>query len=211
MPWDQMVVASSTMWGCCKISQMKKLRGVTLIELLVVITIVAVLTTLAAPSFRRTIQSTTISTSVNAFLADLRYARSEAIRRGGGVVMCRSDSPDAASPACGSGSGSGSNGWVSGWIVFHDLDGDGTRTSTSTDPVLRVQSALTSLDSVVQTTGGSSTKFVFTATGRLKNLSSGLVTLQFGGGNYSNDLQRTVCVSLGGRGRIAGDGYSACS
>ena len=185
---------------------MKKSSGFTLIELMVVIAIASVLMKLAAPSFKQLIQSNTISSNVNSFLADMRYARSESVRRGGGVIMCRSDAPEAASPVCGSGSGPGTNGWVSGWIIFHDVDGDGTRTALSTDPVLRVQAPITTMDSINES--GSSTKFIFTATGRL-NL-SGITSLQFGGGNYANTVQRIVCVSVGGRARVAGDGLSSC-
>jgi len=187
---------------------MNQQRGFTLIELMVVIGIVAILTALAAPSFKNLIQSNTMSSAVNTFLADMRFARSEAIRRGGGVVMCRSDAPEATSPSCGSGSGPGSNGWVSGWFIFHDLDADGVRDST--DTVLRVQGPLTTLDSIVETGGSSSTKFRFTATGRVQNLSSA-TEIQFGGNaKFSNDMQRIVCVSLGGRARVAGDGTSSC-
>ena len=189
---------------------MKKSMGFTLLELMVVLSIIAILTMMAVPSFKQMIQSTTISSAVNTFLADMRYARSESIRRGGGVVMCRSDAPEATNPECGSKSGPGDNGWVRGWIIFYDQDGTGDRTVTSTDPVLRVQAALTQVDSIVQSTGGSSTKIVFTGTGRLKNMSSGMMTLQFGGGKFTSDLQRTVCVSIGGQARIAGDGNAAC-
>lgn len=181
--------------------------GFTLIELMVAIALVAILITLAAPSFKSIIQSNAISNAVNTFMADMRYARSEAIRRGGRVVMCRSDAPEAASPACGSGSGPGGNGWVSGWIIFYDQDGNGTRTAASTDPVLRVQSPMTSVDSIAE---ASSTKFLFSGTGRLQNLTS-TTTLQFGGGNFPNTTQRVVCVSLSGRVRVAGDGYASCS
>ena len=41
-----------------------------------------------------------MSGNVNGFLADMRYARSESIRRGGGVTLCRSDAPEAAAPVC---------------------------------------------------------------------------------------------------------------
>jgi prepilin-type N-terminal cleavage/methylation domain-containing protein len=75
---------------------MTKARGFTLLELMVVLAIIAILVTLAAPSFTRLIQSTTVSSNVNNFLADMRYARSESTRRGGQVVMCRSDAPEAA-------------------------------------------------------------------------------------------------------------------
>ena len=186
---------------------MKKPAGFTLIELMVVIAIVSILMTLAVPSFRQMIQSNTISSNVNNFLADMRFARSEAIRRGGGVIMCRSDAPEAASPVCGSGSGPGTNGWVSGWIIFLDADNDLTRTASSADPVLRVQAPITAMDSIVEIS--TPTKFRFTATGRLTL--GGITSMQFGGGNYANTVQRMVCVSVGGRARVAGDGYASCS
>ena len=187
----------------------RRVAGFTLIELMVVIAIVAVLSTLAAPSFRRIIQSNAIASGVNTFMADLRFARSEAIRRGGEVVMCRSDAPEATTAVCGSNSGPNGNGWVSGWIIFHDINGDGTRTST--EPLLRVQTPITNIDSIVEAgRGSSSTKFRFTATGRFMTVSSA-TNLQFGSNaQFDNTLQRIVCVSLGGRARVAGDGTSSC-
>lgn len=193
--------------ACNILITMSKDRGFTLIELMVVIAIVAILTTLAAPSFKRTIQSNAMSSTVNMFMADLRYARSEAVRRGGTVVMCRSDAPEATNPTCGSGSGPGGNGWVSGWIIFYDLNGNGAKTST--EPLLRVQAPISSIDSIVEGGSSSSTKLRFTGTGRLLNLSSA-TSLQFGGSNFSNDMQRVLCISLGGRARIAGDGTASC-
>ena len=181
-------------------------RGFTLIELMVTIAIAAILITLAAPSFKGLIQSNSISSSVNMFMADLRYARSEAVRRGGTVVMCRSDSPEAANPTCGSGSGPGGNGWVSGWIIFYDESGDGNRTSA--EPLMRVQAPVSAVDSIVEGGASSSTKFRFTGTGRLLNLNSA-TSLQFGGGDFANNRQRVLCVSLGGRARIAGDGTTS--
>ena len=132
--------------------------GFTLVELLVSLSVVAIITSVAAPSFTALMKSTSISSSVNTFLADMRFARAEALRRGGGVVMCRSDAPEAATPACGTGSGPGGNGWVSGWIIFHDLNNDGTKAAA--EPLLRVQSAITSPNSIVEIgVGSSSTKF----------------------------------------------------
>ncbi|MGB4116064.1 MAG: GspH/FimT family pseudopilin [Polaromonas sp.] len=183
---------------------MQKVRGFTLIEVMVVLAIVAILATLAAPSLRAQIQSSTISSNVNTFMADMRFARSESIRRGGGVVMCRSDDPEAANPTCGAGSGPGNNGWVSGWIIFHDLNNNGNKAAA--EPLLRVQSPITSMDSISD--GGNSTKFEFTATGR-QGL-AGAASLQFGGGNYPNTTQRMVCISMSGRVRVAGDGLADC-
>lgn len=185
---------------------MNKSNGLTLIEVMVVVAIIAILTTLAAPSFKGLIQSNVMASTVNSFLADMRFARSESIRRGGGVVMCRSDAPETSTATCGSGSGPGGNGWVSGWIIFHDLDNDGARAAN--EPILRVQSAITSVDSISETSTPVN-KFRFMATGRLTL--SGPTTMRFGGGNFANERQRIVCVNVGGRGRIAGDGSQACN
>jgi type IV fimbrial biogenesis protein FimT len=184
---------------------MKNQRGFTLIELLVVLAIAAILVMLSAPSFSRLIKSNSMASGVNTFMSDLRFARSEAIRLGGGVVMCRSDAPEAASPACGAGAGPGNRGWVSGWIVYHDLNTNGT--VDANEPILRVQAAIKTVDSI--DSGGASPKFRFAPTGRLLDAASAS-TLTFGGSDFTSDLKRVVCVSFGGRARIAGDGSTSC-
>ena len=184
---------------------MHKHRGFTLIELFVVLAIVAVLATLAAPSFTRLIKSNSIRSNVNSFMADLRFARSESIRRGGGVVMCRSNLPEATNPTC-SGGATDIIGWESGWIIFHDLNNNGQKADA--EPLLRVQGPTTSVNTIVES--GAATVFRFAATGRL-NL-AGSTSIQFGSSpQFDNTLQRVVCVNLSGRARIAGDGTFSCS
>ncbi len=188
---------------------MKISKGFTLIELLVVIAIIALLMALAAPSFKLQLQSSAITGGVNSFLADIRFARSEAIRRGGGVVMCRSDSPEAANATCSSGAG---NGWVSGWIIFVDKNNNGARdynaSSTLDDNILRIQSPITNLDTIAEG-GTAGTKFQFTGTGRLVGTGN-TESLTFGGTQFASKIKRVVCVSIGGRARIAGDGSTSC-
>jgi type IV fimbrial biogenesis protein FimT len=182
---------------------MHKSRGFTLLEVMVVLSIIAVLTTLAAPSFVQLIRSNSMSSSVNAFMADMRFARSESIRRGGAIVLCRSDNPEGASPVCGSGSE-----WVGGWIIFHDLDNSGDRNTG--DVVIRVQAPITTMDSIIASGTSSLTTFRFSATGRLQGQSSS-TQLSFGGSSFDNSQKRVVCVNLSGRVRIAGDGTTSCS
>lgn len=186
---------------------MQKERGFTLIELLVVLAIATILVTLAAPSFSRMIKSNSMASGVNTFMSDLRYARSEAVRLGGGVVMCRSNDPEAASPVCGSGTGADGKGWISGWVIFQDLNTNGD--IDANEPLLRVQARNTSIDSIMEAGASSSTKFRFTGTGRLAD-SGGATQLTFGGSDFESSLKRVVCVSLGGRARIAGDGSTSC-
>lgn len=191
--------SDATGWG-------KKHAGFTLIELMVVLAIVAILTTLAVPSLARMIQINTISSNVNNFMADLRYARSESMRRGGGVVMCRSDSPEAVTPVCSTTAGPGGNGWVSGWIIYIDANNDGIISNTD---ILRVQAPITTMDSILQSSNATPTVFGFSATGRLLSVNSA-ASFQFGGVLYAKDIQRTLCVNPAGRVRIAGDGTTSC-
>jgi type IV fimbrial biogenesis protein FimT len=185
------------------------MEGMTLVELATVIAIMAVLAALAAPSFVGLIRSSNVSGVVNTFMSDMRFARSEAIRRGGAVIMCRSNLPEAASPTCGTGSGPGGNGWVSGWLIFEDRDN--SNNYNTGDQLLKIQPAITSVDTFLESGSSSSTKFEFTPTGRLKNLTSA-TQLQVGS-NFSmtNAQQRTLCVSMSGRVRIVGDGTTSCT
>lgn len=177
---------------------MNKSRGLTMVELLVVIAIVAILARLAAPSFKQTIQSVAMASAVNTFMADMRYARSESIRRNGGVVMCRSINAETNATCAVSGD---AGDWETGWIVFHNLN-NGSNRSTN-EPLLRVQGPITSVNTIAES-GSSDTIFRFTATGRLSLSSS--TSIQFGSNpKFASDARRIVCVNLGGRARIALD------
>jgi len=177
-------------------------RGFTMVELLVVLVLLAIIMSLAAPSFARLSAAAAISAGVNEFMADMRFARSEGIRRGGGVVLCRSDDPESPAAACAAGVQAN---WVTGWIVFHDLDGDGARDGD--EPLLRVHARPGGIDSIAA--DGSPTAFRFTATGRLL-VPGSFSSLRFGSDSLPADIRRLVCVAPGGRARIAGDGAASC-
>lgn len=175
--------------------------------------IIAVMVSIGLPWFITITKSSVMTSTVNSFLADLRFARSEALRRGGGVVVCRSNAPEAAVPVC-DGNTNATTGWQTGWVIFHDRNGDNA--FQATDTLLRVQNPITSMDSIIQQGTSPSYKFTFTATGRLPV--NDAATLNFGGDNFINrrnpdniyDLQRTVCVAATGRARVAGDGVATC-
>jgi type IV fimbrial biogenesis protein FimT len=111
--------------------------GMTLTELVVVMSIVGILIGLGVPSFKYVTSSNRMSAEVNGLLGDMQFARSEALREGRTVTVCISST----GTACAS---STTSTWQSGWIVFSDLNNDGT--VGANDPVLRVQKPFTSTD-----------------------------------------------------------------
>ncbi len=109
--------------------------GFSLIELIVTMTIAGVLMSLAAPSFVNFVKNNRLSSQANGLMADLAFARSEAVKRGANIIICRASDPF---NAC-----TGSAGpWSTGWIVIdgagqvlrlHEaLDGQNTLTATGT-------------------------------------------------------------------------------
>jgi prepilin-type N-terminal cleavage/methylation domain-containing protein len=94
--------------------------GFTLIELLVTMTIAAILLAIAVPSFNSSIASARASDGANSLLGALELARSEAVRRGVTVSVCRVTVVPAT--ACNN-TAAGSfvvGDWAAGWMVFAD-------------------------------------------------------------------------------------------
>ena len=93
-------------------------QGLTLIELLVALAVMSVLTVVAAPALSIWVESAQMRALNNDLLVYLRLARSEAIVRGGRVVICTASSTTACSTSAG---------WHQGWLVFVDANNNGTR------------------------------------------------------------------------------------
>ena len=91
--------------------------GFTLLELLVVIAIAAVLTGLAVPSFRASIQSAETRDAATAFYGALTTARSEAIAHNDRINVCARDLTSLNTPTCVAATAS-STAWKNGWIVY---------------------------------------------------------------------------------------------
>lgn len=91
--------------------------GFTLIELMVTLAVAAVVLTLGVPSFQQTIQNNRLVTQANNLIAALNMARSEAIKRGTNVTLCKRNS---AGTAC-----NNAGNWEGGWLLFTDLNGNG--------------------------------------------------------------------------------------
>lgn len=92
-------------------------RGFTLLELMTAITVLGVLLGLAIPSFRDIIRNNRVTTQTNDLVSALNYARSEALKRSNPVTACSSTN----GTTC-----AGVNNWSTGWIVFTDINANGT-------------------------------------------------------------------------------------
>jgi type IV fimbrial biogenesis protein FimT len=117
--------------------------GFSLIELLVVLTLIGIVTMLAAPSFNSAFLSNRLAAYANDFVASAQLARSEAIKRNRPVHLCRS-SDGAACAAGGS--------WQQGWIVWSDDNGNGALDAG--EPVVQVQQALSADYNFASAIGG---------------------------------------------------------
>ncbi len=173
--------------------------GLGLIELLCALVILGVLAALGVPALGRLVASSAAASHAQLFLIDARYARSEALRRGVSVTLCRALDPDAPNPQCAGSAGPG--GWERGWIIFADHNADNRRQPG--EPLLRVQGALPDSAGIVRSGGAPYNQLRYRPNGWAM---AAQATLRFmprtAGGQGDALLARTVCVSIVGRTRL---------
>ncbi len=109
-----------------------KHRGFTLIELMITLFIAAILLTVGVPSFNGVIKNSRLATATNEFITAANLARSESIKRGVRVTVCKSNNGAACTNA---------NNWDQGWIVFTD-ENNNAAYNNATETLLRVANGL---------------------------------------------------------------------
>jgi type IV fimbrial biogenesis protein FimT len=110
--------------------------GFTLVELSVVLAVMAIIATFATPSFVAWHLRDQVDARARALFSTLSLARSEAVRRGARVTLCRID----AARRClapGKNCDGGAADWSCGWALFVERDG--------APMLLRAQSSLPSI------------------------------------------------------------------
>lgn len=172
-------------------------RGFTLMEVMVVVAIMGILAALAAPSFTPLIERWRVRQATEQLHSSLYYARSEAIKRGGGVVMKKL--PDGTN---GCTAADTTSRWSCGWIVCEDVNGNGK--CNAADPVLQRVDAPARV-MVVRTTGGEN--IPFNRWGLAGGLGFNVLPLDK---TLSDPNARGVCMSSGGRVRTTPQEETPC-
>jgi type IV fimbrial biogenesis protein FimT len=182
----------------------RSLRGFTLIELMVVIAILALLVGLAAPSFQRIIAQNAINSGAGTFVGDIKFARSEALKRGMSVTLCPSIEPFDRCAAI--------DDWQGGWIIFLDRNANNTLNTSagSEEVILRVQQGLPG-DLTILSTGGAVRSMRFDRSGS----AAAPVGLEINSTKLDTqaqiDTRRFTCISTAGRVRLLRTGEAACA
>lgn len=126
----------------------RRVLGFTAIELLITVVVVAVLVSLALPSFRVFLQNNRLKTETSEFFAAISLARTEAIANAAQATLCVS----ANQTACTAGT------WDQGWLakIWVDADGDGA-VDAGEERILRARPAPS--NGIVLTAGGTVLSF----------------------------------------------------
>lgn len=165
--------------------------GFTAIELMVTVSILALLMSLAAPSFIPLIESWRVRQATEQLQSTLNFARSEAIKRSGLVAIQKLPND-----TNGCTSASDKTDWDCGWIVCYDINGNG-KCATS-ELVLQRVDAPTKVQ-VTRTGGSDSIKL--NRWGLVDGAWLGFSLVPFNKPT-THPGARGVCVSSGGRIRV---------
>lgn len=170
-------------------------KGFTAIELMVTVAILAVLAAIALPSFKPLIERWQVRQASEELQSTLYFARSEAIKRGGGIVIQRNTSADGCTA-------SDTDLWDCGWIVFADQNHNGTldageELQVSTPPA-RVKIKFTGIDAKTGSDSGALTKPVLgDRWGQLTSDSASNFAFRFTPSGNSNSASNasSLCIS----------------
>lgn len=161
--------------------------GFTLIELMVTVGVISLLTAIAAPSYTPLMNRWRVMQASEQLKSTLYYARSEAIKRGGGVLVQKLPNHSGCT------SPTNNQEWDCGWFVC--LHAPGANACTASDPVLQRYDSPTRLK-VTRSGGGASIKFSRWGTVSGTWPSFGLHPLDK---SAADPAARRLCMGSGGR------------
>jgi len=177
-------------------------KGFTLIETLTAVAVLAIVLSLAVPSFAEITAVNRTATQTNEFVSMLALARSEAIKRGGQVTVL----PAAAN-------------WEAGWRVFFDSDenevfaddGDATPCESGEDcSVVLHNVALSGGTTLRIASGGAYASYIlFDSLGAAQGSSSGSRNFHLCRGDADTAKGKTITLETTGRMRLV-QGAASC-
>lgn len=186
---------------------MKNNRGFTIIELLVTLVLASVMLAYGLPKYTTFSDGNRIVSNTNYLVSAIQISRSEAVKRGQRVTMCKSANADAGNPKC-----TTSGDWEQGWLVFVDAAGDADYSSAN-DTILRRQAGVDGPQTTITTTSSTIADYItFTSRGIPKTTTggaqSGVLRICDARGvtNASgNVVARGVVLNAAGRVRLSKD------
>ncbi len=157
---------------------LNRASGFTLVELIVALVIAGILLSLAAPNFSGFVKDNRLAGQANDFMADAAFARSEAVKRGANITICRSND----GVACLTGAA-----WNEGWIV---VDGAGQ--------VLRVHEKLTG-DNTTNASAAVTDSIVYNRSGLMTPTPAAVQTITI----CDDGRGRLIEIAITGRAQIS--------
>ncbi|BCX81034.1 type IV fimbrial biogenesis protein FimT [Methylomarinovum caldicuralii] len=181
--------------------------GFTLIELMVTVAMAAIVLTVGVPGFQALVKNNRLTAAANELVGTLSLARSEAVKRGIRVTVCKS----ADGESCAT-----SGYWEQGWIVFTDLNSDGafadngdsTPCESGEECILRVHGALP--DTLTLRTGSNFSNWISYLPSGISRGNGGLAngTFRLCHGTDTADA-RSIAINTTGRVSVT-KGASTC-
>ena len=159
-------------------------RGMTLVEMMTTLLIVGIVVGLGVPSFLRALARHAVMAQAEELQDAVRVGRSEAIKRGGPVVLCRTDASNTSQCATAGGS------WQT-WLLFSDAGRNGV--FGGADALVRQHVDASSRLTVVSSSA--SVRFESTGIAHADGGNAVFVLSPAGAGNGDRAAQRQVCVN----------------
>ncbi len=179
---------------------MNRKSGFTLIELIVTVALVAIVVTIGIPSFQEIIRNNRLTTQTNDLVMALNLARSEAIKRGAVVSVCKSSNGSQCNPSACSGGAGDSVEWTEGWVIFvNNAIGGDEKCIDAGEEIIQVHGALSGGFSL--NTNSNFTNYIsYRPNGDSNNMGTFAICY-----NDQTNIARTVVINSTGRIRIGDD------